>query len=203
MTTVVKDGKPTSPSGYKVAPQSYKSLEGIARSLLGHLPLEHGELYRLDCKELLEGTLLEAGYRFRCLEVHALEDCAAFTVPAQSLIVMREDIYDHLCADQVYGRSTVVHETSHLVLRHDVTLHRGAALRQHRFCEDSEWQAKALTAAIMMPLEACQRASGPLELSQMCGTSVEAATYRLHNVEKHGLLSPNRRPGAQRYHAVA
>ncbi|MFD0325616.1 ImmA/IrrE family metallo-endopeptidase [Lysobacter gummosus] len=124
-----------------------------------------------------------------------LADCAAFTVPEHKLVVLREDVYDGLFNDDVFSRSTVIHELSHIVLDHAVTLHRGAILGKHQFCEDSEWQAKALTAAIMMPLTACQAAHSPHELSQMCGTSYQAATYRIDRLVKEGKLDPARFAG--------
>ena len=179
MTTLFKDGKPSTPSGLRVAPQSYDSLEEIARGLQGLLPTFPRDPYKLDCVSILEQTLQQAGFRFKILEESELTDCAAFTVPDENILFFRADIYDLLHKENVYGRSTVVHEMAHLVLRHAVTLHRGTETRTHGFHEDSEWQAKALTAALMMPIEACQLVRSPSELAALCGTSVQAATYRL------------------------
>jgi hypothetical protein len=188
MTMLFKDGKPSTPSGFKVAPQSYENLEEISNGLRGIFPVFPGEPYRIDCVRLLEQTLARAGFHFKIAEVDDLSDCAAFAVPDEHFLVFREDIYELLHQENVYGRSTVVHETSHIVLNHAVTLHRGARLGEHRHCEDSEWQAKALTAAIMMPITACRLARLPRDLASMCGTSVQAATYRLDRLVKAGIV---------------
>ncbi len=195
MTMLFRNGQPSTPSGLKVAAQSYASLEQIARQLDGHLPLAPLEPYKLDCVRILENTLIRAGFRLKVETTETLNDCAAFTIPEQSLIVFRDDIYDLLHKDHVYGRSTVIHELSHSVLQHAVTLHRGAVLGQHRFCEDSEWQAKALTAAIMMPIAACRVAISAEHLAWLCGTSVTASTYRLDRLKRDGLIGAGEEAG--------
>lgn len=189
MTTLLRNGKPDTPSGLKVAPQSYAGLEKAARQLDGVLPCLPGERYKLDCVKILEGTLANAGYKLRVVEVGQVDDCAAFTIPEMEILVFRQDVYDLLHDDHVFGRSTVVHELSHLVLGHSITLHRGATLGKHQFYEDSEWQAKSLTAAIMMPIDACRIARSAHDLAELCGTSVQAATYRLERLTKDGIIS--------------
>jgi hypothetical protein len=192
VTTLYSNGNLRSPSGFKVSAHSYASLEQVAEELRVMLPLVPGEKYKLDCRKILEQTLPKAGYQYKVEEVGTLDECAAFTIPTMGLVVFREDIYDLLQADNVFGRSTVVHELAHIVLEHEVTLHRGAVLGQHKFCQDSEWQAKALTAAVMMPIEACKQASSPEHLARMCGTSVQSARYRLERLLKDKLISPQR-----------
>ncbi|AMO39016.1 hypothetical protein AC731_005405 [Thauera humireducens] len=177
-----------SPTGYKVAPQSYAKLEAIADELRGVLPTTPGSSIRLDCVRILEELLPHAGYKLKVEEVDKVHDCAAFAVPQKQLIVFRADIYDLVHEDHVFGRSTVVHEMSHIVLNHALTLQRGAGAESHRFFEDSEWQAKALTAAIMMPIEACNSIASVADLAEACGTSVESASYRLARLAKDGIL---------------
>jgi len=188
MTSLFVNGQASTPSGLKVAPQSYATLEQVAEQLREYLPLADGERFRIDCVRVLEQTLPQSGFQLRVAETAEIDDCAAFTIPDMGVVVFREDIYDLLHSENVYGRSTVIHELSHIVLRHSVTLHRGANLGQHKFYEDSEWQAKSLTAAIMMPIAACKIASSPEELADMCGTSVQAATYRLQRLVKDGII---------------
>ncbi|WP_269688155.1 MULTISPECIES: ImmA/IrrE family metallo-endopeptidase [Halopseudomonas] len=157
------------------------------------LPVLPGEKYNLNCVQILEKLLPSAGYNLKIAEIDQLEDCAAFTVPTESLLVFREDIYDMLHAQHVFGRSTVVHEMAHIVLNHAATFHRGAVLGQHKFYEDSEWQAKALTAAIMMPVSACKEAETPERLAELCGTSVASASYRLDKLKQQGEMKGQRR----------
>lgn len=191
MTTLMKAGAPTAPTtGYRVRPTNYRELEAIADGLRPMLPKVKGDRFNIDCGKVLEGTLQKAGYLFRSVEVEAMSDCAAFTVPEHKLIVFREDIYDLVLKDHVYGRSTVIHEMSHIVLNHAATLRRGSLKGEHKHYEDSEWQAKALTAAIMMPLEACRKATSATELGRICGTSQQAATYRLDRLVQAGIIKP-------------
>lgn len=195
MTTLGTARRSRTPSGMKVGAMSYKKLESVAEGVRGLLPMTTGYgggPWKIDCQRVLEQTLPRAGYHYHVEEVDELRECAAFTMPERSLVVMRQDVYEGLFNDDVFSRSTVVHELSHIVLRHAVTLHRGAKLGTHEFYEDSEWQAKALTAAIMMPIPACAAAHSAPELALMCGTSVIAASYRIDNLVKREELNPQR-----------
>ena len=177
------------PSGYCVAPMSYAKLEDVAEGLLPLLPKTRHSTHQLDAGRILEHTLPQAGLNYRAEEVAQLNECAAFTIPEEGVVVLRQDVYDGIYEGNVFARSTVVHELSHVVLKHAVTLRRGP-IGQHRFFEDSEWQAKALTAALMMPVAACRLAQSAHDLADMCGTSVQAATYRLERLVKVGLIPP-------------
>ena len=188
---LVTDGVFRTPTGLKVRGQSYVKLEAAADVLRPKLPLLPGEAFKLDCRKIFEVTLPQVGYQYRTVEVDEVDDCAAFTIPEKNVVVLRIDVYDKLCAEQVFGRSTVVHELSHLALQHHVTLHRGSTAVAHEFYEDSEWQAKALTAALMMPLTAARLAKSPTHLADMCGTSEEAAGYRINKLVKQKLLTPS------------
>ena len=189
MTTLGNGQQARTPSGMKVAPTSYAKLEVAANSLRPVLPRvktgPHTE-FKLDGWRVLEQTLPKAGFDYNVAKISDLHDCAAFTIPERNLVVIRADVYDLLFEDSPFARSTVIHELAHIALNHAVTLHRGAVLGQHRFCEDSEWQAKALTAAVMMPLEACLKATSASHLAQMCGTSEQAASFRLQRLVKEG-----------------
>lgn len=191
MTTLGNGQTPRAPSGMRVAPTSYLKLEKAADDLRPMLPRVVGDSrasFKLDALQILEKTLPQAGYNYKYESVASLRDCAAFTIPVDNLVVIREDVYHGLFEDAVFSRSTVIHELAHIALKHAVTLHRGAILGKHQFYEDSEWQAKAMTVALMMPLAACKASNSPMHLAEMCGTSVEAATYRLNRLIKDGLM---------------
>lgn len=186
------------PSGMKVAGMSYDKLETVAcdlRPLLPTITHRGRSDTAIDCLRVLEQTLPKAGYNYMYEAVTELQDCAAFAIPERKIVVVREDVYEGLFDDDVFSRSTVIHELSHIVLNHAVTLHRGATLGKHEFYEDSEWQAKALTAAVMMPIDACTQARTAHELAQLCGTSAQAAGYRIENLVKRGIISPKQERG--------
>lgn len=191
MTTLGTALGSRTPSGMKVAPMSYRKLEQVAAGIHPLLPKIPGTPWTIDAWRVLEQTLPQAKFEYYIANVEDLKDCAAFTVPELRQVVLRQDVYDGLFSDDVFSRSTVVHELSHIVLNHAVTLHRGAVLGRHQFCEDSEWQAKALTAAITMPIEACRAAKSAGELARLCGTSLQAAGYRIDKLIERRVLDKN------------
>jgi len=198
MTTLGSSQSLRTPTGLKVAPMSYAKLEEVAEGLRRLLPSASGYgdgRWKIDAWRILEKTLPQAGFGYHIAEIEDLKECAAFTIPEQRLVVLRQDIYEGVFKEDVFARSTVVHELAHIVLNHAVTLNRGAAIGKHQFCEDSEWQAKALTAALMMPIEACKAAHSAAELAAMCGTSTQAASYRLQKLTERKLLDPERYRG--------
>lgn len=179
------------PSGLKVAPMSYAKIEAAADQLRPLLPLaKEGAAtgFKLDAWRILEQTLPQGGFDYRVAEVGDMHNCAAFTIPDRKLVVIRSDVYDGLFSGSVFSASTVVHELSHIVLGHAVTLHRGAPAGQHEFYEDSEWQAKAMTAALMMPIAACRMARTSEKLARLCGVSMQAATYRLKRLMRERIV---------------
>lgn len=178
------------PTGYRVAPMNYVKLESIADELGALLPkVPNTNGMRVDARRTLEVTLRQAGYEYHVVDVDTLDDTAAFTIPDERLIVFREDVYNGIDSNNVFSRSTVIHELSHIVLKHATTLKRGA-IGEHGFFEDSEWQAKALTAAVMMPINACKAVNSAIDLAHLCGTSVEAATYRLSRLIDKNIIPP-------------
>lgn len=191
MTTLGSNSGARAPTGMKVAPTSYQKIEvatTVLRRLLPVVNQAEGR-YMLDGWRILEQTLPKAGFDYRVAKVTELDDCAAFTIPDMKLVVMREDVYEGLFDGSRFSHSTVIHELSHIALGHAVTLHRGAAAGAHKFYEDSEWQAKAMTAALMMPPEAFRQAPSPAALAALCGTSVEAASYRIERLRKTGNMT--------------
>lgn len=185
-------GAERKPSGYKVAPRSKADLRAIGDGLR-ELP-EIRRCYKdggdfIDTLHLLEDVLFRAGYVAHPVEDKDLAQTAAFTVPEAGLIVMQNSIYNGLFDDDPFARYTIVHEFSHIVLEHAVTLHRGAVLGEHRWYEDTEWQANNLTAEMMMPVETVKRLGcRPILIMSECGVSQQAVNYRLENLRKEGLI---------------
>ncbi|MCG9095324.1 ImmA/IrrE family metallo-endopeptidase [Laribacter hongkongensis] len=178
------------PCGYRVATRTRLQLRTIAQ---GILPILHAEgcfkrnAHFLDASHLLENVLHRANYAFHVDE--SLTETAAFTIPERRLIVLKGDVYDALEREDPFSRFTIVHEFSHIVLDHAVTLHRNAVLGEHKWIEDSEWQANNLSAEIMMPVRTVQQLGGNASLiAATCGTSLEAATYRVENLIKEEII---------------
>ncbi|PQV50668.1 ImmA/IrrE family metallo-endopeptidase [Paraburkholderia sp. BL21I4N1] len=183
---------PKRPSGYKVAPMNRRQLRAVADELRPVL-IDAG-CYRkgpnyLDASHLLENVLHRAEYTFHPEDSPELVETAAFAIPERRLIVIRQDVYEKLEQGNAFSRYTVVHEFSHIVLDHAVTLHRGAVLGQHEWWEDSEWQANNLTAELLMPVDVVRALQGNLEQMQaQCGVSAQAAENRLKNLRNERLI---------------
>lgn len=177
------------PKGYKVAPKSKLQLRKIANEicvLLRDLGCYEGDF--INVNYLLECVLQNAGYNYHIVEDNELQNTAAFTIPDEKLIVLRNSIYKKLAVDDPFSRYTVIHEFSHIILNHSVTLHRNAILGTHAWYEDSEWQANNLAAEVLMPVDIIQKYDGiPMLLMDACGVSSQAITYRLSNLEKEGI----------------
>jgi hypothetical protein len=185
-------GAHRTPCGFKVEGRNRSQLRTVAEGLLPILRAE-GCYSRssnfLDTKYLLENVLHRAGYAFHVDDSGDLTETVAFAIPEKRLIVLRHDIYDRLQYDDPFARYTVVHEFSHIVLEHAVTLHRGAVLGQHDWWEDSEWQANNLTAEILMPVAVIKSLEAkPLLIEAECGVSSKAVSYRLANLRKENLI---------------
>ncbi len=180
------------PTGYKVAPRKRAKLRAISDEFRS-LP-EIAKCYKndgcfIDAVYLLENVLHRAGFHLHPLEDRRLKETAAFTIPEQGLIVLRESIYEGLFKDDPFSRYTIIHEFSHIALEHAVTLHRGAVLGQHEWYEDSEWQANNFAAEMMMPVDVVKRLGcKPLLIMSECGVSAKAVQYRLDNLKKDGLI---------------
>lgn len=180
------------PCGYKVAPRNKKQLREVASDCLGLLRTEGcfkaGPAF-LDASHLLENLLFRANYNLHIVEEGELSETAAFTIPEKGLLVMRSDVYDGLSRDDAFARYTVVHEFSHIVLDHAVTLHRGEQLGNHAWWEDSEWQANNLAAEILMPVDVVRELEcRPILIQSECGVSSRAANNRIANLQKEGLI---------------
>lgn len=189
-----KKAKKKGPIGYKVAPRNGQQLREVADGLLPLLRNEGcynsaGGPDFLDTGHLLENVLHRAGYTFHPDDSGKLVNTAAFTIPEKKLIVIRHDVYEALQDDDPFARYTVAHEFAHIVLDHAVTLHRNAVLGQHKWWEDSEWQANNLAAELLMPVNVVQKLDArPIYIQAACGVSGQAANYRIARLKEAGLI---------------
>lgn len=180
------------PRGYKVAPCNRKQLRTVASDCVELLKKEgcfkEGRAF-LDTSFLLENLLFRANYQLHIVDESELTETAAFTIPEKGLLILRSDVYDGLIENDAFARYTVVHEFSHIVLDHAITLHRGEQLGNHEWWEDSEWQANNLAAEILMPVEVIKELGAkPILIQAECGVSSRAATNRIANLRTERLL---------------
>ena len=208
------------PRGYKAdrGALSYAKIERIAarvrRVLAPDIPLNDA----LPGLELFE-NLEEFGVRTRVSRIslsYGVLDLPA-GVEAETryhgdknciVVGLSANTYQHLERGQGRARHTLNHEVGHAVLhaeqlkRISTLPHAAAALdraQDHRFCEDTEWQADAFAAALEMPargLLALEGRYGNLSaglVSSMMQVSVEAAVNRLNTfgTRRVALLNSN------------
>jgi hypothetical protein len=190
------------------AAQSYRSIEKFAiqaREILGCSPLQ-----RIDAQKFFERDLgdITVGDEVKSFTIReALED---MTAEGMSRWIAEDNTMEVVLSEHTYGMLklghpraayTVLHEFGHVVLHSDqiirlaglslqsqVALHRDK--ESHSACWDTEWQANAFAAAILMP------AAGIDLLKQKWGrvsshliaahfrTSAEAASYRLDSIRR-------------------
>lgn len=182
------ENTPRKPQGYKVAPRKKQELAFIATNIRAQLA-SHGLIKDngnfIDAIGILENICPRIGFEFHPVEDSVLPQTPAFVIPDQKLIIIKNSVYEGLFTDNSFSRTTVIHEFAHLVLQHSLTLHRGAVLGEHKWYEDSEWQANQLMAELLMPPEIVKALEcNPVKIANACGVGVSAAIYRINKLRQ-------------------
>jgi uncharacterized protein DUF955 len=188
--------------------RSYFSIEQSANELRTLLNLE--PLDRFDAKgfydEILPDSTVVCGSGTIALR-EAVEDCTQEGMTRWNSelhvveVVLSGETYELLQTDHVRARSTVAHELGHAYLHTDqiirlagmsltsqVAFHRER--NGHQACEDTEWQANAFAAAVLMPAEGIERLFNRygrhriVEIADIFGVSTESVQYRIQKFEK-------------------
>jgi hypothetical protein len=203
------------PRGIKAErPYSYAALEDVGRRFRRQVGLSVHQ--RIDALGLfdriqdyplrVDGQRYRIGCRVGPLDA-GLEAQAQFLPDRQEYeVVLTEETYGRLETGNPRGTWSLLHEVDHILLHPNLLQHlaglspisRAALYRgdpkAHRFCEDTEWQADALTGAIIMPadgirrIEAQSRSNDLLlvpKIAQAFGASLEAASNRLETYRRH------------------
>ena len=112
----------------------------------------------------------------------------AVCIPEQATIVLTNETYRAARHNDPRTRFTIFHELGHFVLSHSKALGRKNIVPQRWI--DSEWQADQFAAEITMDLEVLRRhgLKTPSAIANFCGVSVPAASYRLTQLKRKGLL---------------
>jgi hypothetical protein len=187
-------------------------LEGQSlRRQIGLSPHERIDALRLY-DEIQEQPLVVSGksYPVGCRVGYlddGLEAQAQFLSDRQEYeVVLTPETYGWLEVGNPRGTWGLLHEVDHVRL-HPILLQKLAALspisraalyrgqpKMHRFCEDTEWQADALTGAALMPAAGIWRIEVEIgrdhrmlvqRIMTQYGVSREAATNRLYTYRKH------------------
>lgn len=187
---------------------SYYSIEQAAAKLRELLEL--GPMDRFDAKRFFNDVLPDSTVVCRTGTVtlrEAVEDCSQEGMTRWNAdsgvieVVLSGETYEQLQRGHVRARSTVGHELGHAYLHTDqiirlagmsltsqVAFHRER--NSHQACQDTEWQANAFAAALLMPAAGIERLFNRLsrhsesEIAETFGVSIESASYRISTFEK-------------------
>jgi len=102
------------------------------------------------------------------------------TFPQQSIIILREDVYEGALSGNGRDRMTVAHEIGHLLMHKDIAFARSEPNVEIAAFESSEWQAKCFSGELLVPhhLASVWGEKSVEEIARECGVSVHAADYQ-------------------------
>ena len=166
-------------------------------------PLPAAQLFEVldDYSVTIEGKPVRFDYAVKELAGNIAAEARYDERKSRILIQMSREAYDELQQDIPRARYTVCHEIGHGVLHASQLLrmstlpHQKLALERsadHRFFEDTEWQADAFASALLMPavgmhrLETHYGSINTTLLRQHFLVSFQSATYRLENYQQRG-----------------
>lgn len=185
-----------------VEPQSYKSIERAARILLERCAPECLKSPRATpIANILEFDLVsqyDFGFGVEPLSTNE----HGYTDPLAREIILSEDTYERLLADDGHARFTSGHEAGHALLHAGQLKMRlvndGRLIKLHRKdikpFVDPEWQANAFSAALLMPAatvrELTERVSGAFQIARVVSVfkvSVPCARIRLEVLQSKNI----------------
>jgi uncharacterized protein DUF955 len=176
--------------GYRVPPKSRQVLRDAAADFRNALGLSDKPwLPIVDIYEFLLPRLWEE-FHFEVLAKDEMGREHAIAYPAEARIAIREDIYARACEDEGRDRFTLSHELGHIVLQHTRSFAESTGPNSWKVYEDSEWQANAFAAELLMPVQYVVNSRTASELVDRCGVSLQAAITQRHLVTKENTTVP-------------
>lgn len=187
--------------------RSYREIEHVAgrwRRQLGYEPLQSfdaARFFEFEMGDIQLPTRNGQVELYNHVQSCAEEGLTRWDQDEQRLeMVLSEGSYVDLNNGLARPKFTVCHEFGHAVLHTDelvrlagLTIARQAAMyreREHSKCYDSEWQANAFAAAILMPAEGIRILEEKYDyvgedlIAQHFETSIQAARYRLESIKR-------------------
>lgn len=166
-------------TNYVVEPKSRKQLRDLANLLRRQLGLENR--LKIPIVELLD-ILQEVfeGFSYEIVPDDALPvDIHAQTDVITGHIVIKESIYDRASDGEGRDRMTIAHEIAHFFLLCfcGLKLQRNFKQTKVEAFRDPEWQAKCFAGEFMISYDLTVNMK-PIEITNACGVSYEAAHYQ-------------------------
>lgn len=123
-------------------------------------------------------------YELSIMPIEDMPGTHGLTIPQESKIILREDIYEGALNGNGRDRMTVAHELGHLLMHKNISFARSMPNVRIRAFESSEWQAKCFSGELLIPANKREILLNmtPIEVAQVCGVSLEAAEYQLQKI---------------------
>lgn len=108
------------------------------------------------------------------------------TIPQESTIILREDIYEGALSGGGRDRMTVAHEIGHLLMHKNIAFARSEPGVAIPAPQSSEWQAKCFSGELLVPhhLASVWGTKSVQEIATLCGVSCHAADYQKSCIKK-------------------
>lgn len=184
------------PSGNKVLGLTRKKVRHIASLARNALNVGSGAVNIVD---IYDFQLHEYGVSVHYGTADDTQGNDGLTLPDKGEIIIREDVYLGACNNHYKDRFTLAHELGHLILHSGVPFARNTSPQSdHRWFEDSEWQANNFAAEFMLPvgeiLEKCSSAQNIVDHFQM---SLDCSKRRIQTLNKEGIIEIKKGPELQ------
>lgn len=169
-------------------PMSRKQIREFAFQVRKALGME-SKLY-VDIGPLLEFVLPTAlnGFVYDVQEVKVMGNDHGQARPDESMIILREDVYERAVDGKGRDRGTVIHELGHLLLHKSDRMTHRRAMGPSKTYRDPEWQAKAFAGEFLVPAHLMKRFGSVTEVASVCGVSKECAKVQLFAYLREGLI---------------
>lgn len=172
--------------GVMVSPLSQKDIDSTTNEIRRKLSLSKIMYFPiLEVIEIVMPQLVD-GYELHILTKNEIGEDLGRTYPKQNIIQLREDVYDGLNVGNGMARFTAAHELGHFVLHQDESpMQRGDS--SWPSYKDSEWQANAFAASLLMPMELVEKCSSPKYVQDYFGVTITAARIRYGKVSEKNM----------------
>lgn len=173
--------------GHKVSPMSVKKIRDVVDIVMGIVGVFGSKtIGRVDIIDILDVRLpkIMPAFYLEVVEDHKLPNQYAITYPEQSLIQVRESVYDGARQSNRRDRFTLAHELGHLLLHRQPGGYARSS-GNHKVYEDSEWQADVFAAELLMPYEEVVDLRSADEIARRFDVSEQAAQMRFDKIKKH------------------
>lgn len=172
---------------FEVPPRSRNEILEVANVVRRELRITENYFPIIEVLELVMPEILP-GYVFGVKSHAEMGENHGLTVPVDSAIYLREDVYEGVIEGRGRDRFTACHELGHylLHLKAQIKFHRSAG--RLKAYVDSEWQANTFAAGLMMPTDRLVECQSLDEICARFGVSAKAAAYQNRVLAKDGKM---------------